>query len=158
MSYYYAYQAYPTKLQTNPFLVLGYLCGVFAGLSAFTGVMFILFKSNELPKIIQKLHELQGPFKFSSKKINVMLGIIILQLVLCYTSCAGIIFTTYDDRITNIFLRILVAFGSFIMITPMFTIEMLFINVVGVMGEYFKMMNENLNELCGSPNLRSVIW
>lgn len=158
ISYYYGFLATPPKMQANPFLVLGFLRGMFTGTCSFLGVTFILFKGNHLAKIIQKLNDLQSNFKFSNKQLNIMLSVIILQLFLCYASCFSVIFTAYNSNIKMLFLRIFIALGSFIMMTPMLAGEMFFISVVGVLAEYFKMINENLNELNSSRKDLSLIW
>lgn len=148
----------PEELRTNPFVMLGYIRGAFAGTSGFLGVTFTLFKSDQLVEIIQKLNILQNDIKFNAKQLKIMLCVLILQLFLCYSYCATTIFVGFSEKTENLILRALVAIGTSIVSTPMLVIEMFFISAVGLLGEYFKMVNNKLAALDCPTKTHPIIW
>lgn len=112
-----------------------------------TGTIWAWNKRKYLIKILQKLNQLQTEMKFNPGKLKKITFIVILELICIYVILILAMVVGYPPDIDNFFLRIIIAASIGTTLMPILAAEIMFINAVAILTEYFKMANKQLKGL-----------
>lgn len=156
--YYYGFVAAPENIRRDPFTLLGYIRGFFTESCAYITAVLILIKTNSLTKILQKLNYFQTEFEFNSKKLKIILFVIISELFLVYEMALFNGYLGYQFNIKNFALRISVMLGTVIMAVPIFAIELFYFNAATILVVYFHLINQRLKNMLKYSNFLSSKW
>lgn len=144
LAYYFGYLRTPPELRNDPHLFLGYLKGAFFSLCFSLGGISPLLKSQNLPKIVNKLNDMGQEFKFNSTKLKMMLLVVSFEIFACILINGVPLYFTYNDENTDFTWNIMATLGVIVTKSPLLAAEIFFINTTSLINEYFKIINQRL--------------
>lgn len=149
----------PQEVRTDPYVFLGFLRGGFFSTSSMLGPLTLVMKADLMAQIIQKLNKLQSQYQIGKNKLHLMFCLIVLQLITVYLYIAEMYYLMYNYKEESLFYRIVAPLGASLTTVRMYSSEILYINVVGIITEYFDMINKDLKKLDNTiSNHYNNIW
>lgn len=157
VTYFYGFSRLPDKIRSDPYSFLAYLRGFFMTVTGIITIISVLYKSSDLVKILQKLHDLQKELPFGSKRINLMLFVCIVELATVYGCAALGAYYMYSMRISSLALRLSLTTAITVTTLPTVANAFLYINCINILNFYFDMIHDKLKCL---PEWKNVpqIW
>lgn len=157
--YYYLFGREQTELRTDPYSMLGYIRAIFSSVCPFLTFATVLTKCEYLTSSIRILINLQTTLKLSGRKLNLIFGVIIFQLILLYSANGVWIFLLFSPKIKNFYLRIAISVSNGILNVSMIACEFFYLNEILLITEFVKMINKQLKQKpSSSGKIAPIAW